>query len=703
MIPPTDWYNYRVSRRTLRALVLLFAIGLAGAIAYGLRPREVRVLPPALERIDPKAVIETLGCDAVQLKGSTRDVRVECASQVGYDDGQTALREVRIHVDNRGGRTFDVTAAEARLGAQRASYDLSGGVTMTASDGLTATTDRATFSEAERIVQAPGAVEFHRNRMSGAGIGFTFDEGRNTVWLLDQALVRLDGDDNAGPALDVAAGTAGLARTERYFRFERTVRMEREGQVIEADEAMVYLLPERDEPHIIELRGHSRIAGGTGMGALRSLRANDINLTYAEDGRTLQAATLIGDASVELDAADDTAGQTLSGSSIEVQMGADGGIAALTASDRVAVSLPARGSAPSRVIRAQKLTGSGAPGMGLNAMKFQEAVEFREAAAQGRGARLARARTLDATLDASGQSLEEARFSGGFLFEDGVLRAQSADATYGLGGGTLTLRGTTGGTSPTVSDDALRIDAESIDVTLSPRKMTATGRVRTTLQPSRGRQSAGKRPGLLTDGDAVNVLAADLTYDETSRTSVFKGAARLLQGATVVQADTITLDEARGDLLAVGAVTTSLGIVMTDGTAGKPTLGRADSFKYIDESRRALYETRAQFNSDAGDLQASRIELLLAKTSSELERLDAQGAVQVLLGARKASGSRLVYRPAEARYEITGTPGRFIDACNESSGRTLTFFRASDRVIIDGNEQSRTETRGGKCPGTAPF
>jgi len=135
---------------------------------------------------------------------------------------------------------------------------------------------------------------------------------------------------------------------------------------------------------------------------------------------------------------------------------------------------------------------------------------------------------------------------------------------------------------------------------------------------------------------------------------------------------------------------------------GSRPSARRDSFKYTDESRRALYETRAQFNSDAGDLQASRIELLLAKTSSELERLDAQGAVQVLLGARKASGSRLVYRPAEARYEITGTPGRFIDACNESSGRTLTFFRASDRVIIDGNEQSRTETRGGKCPGTAP-
>jgi lipopolysaccharide export system protein LptA len=703
VIPPSDWYNQRVSRRTLRALVLIFGIGIAGAIAYGLRPRAARPVPAALERLDPKAIIETLGCDAVQLKGSIRDVRVECTSQVTYDDGQTALRDVKIHVDNRGGRAFDVKAAEARLGTGRSTYDLSGGVEMTASDGLTATTDRASFSEAERVVQAPGPVDFHRDRLSGSGIGFTFDDTRNTVWLLDQALVRLDGDDGAGPALDVAAGAAGLARTERYFRFERTVRMEREGQVIEADTATVYLLPDRDEPHVIELRGHSRISGGSGMGALRSLQANDINLTYGDDGRTLQAASLNGQAVAVLDAADDTAGQTLAGNTIDVQMGADGGIAALTANERVTVSLPATGQAPLRTIRAQKLTGSGAPGMGLSAMRFQEAVEFREAPAQGRGARVARARTLVATLDGAGQSLEEAQFTGGFLFEDGALRAQSADATYGLAAGTLALRGTSGGASPAVSDEALRIDAESIDITLSPRKMSARGRVRTTLQPSRGRQSAGRRPGLLTEGDAVNVLASDLSYDERTRTTIFRGAARMLQGTTVIQADTITLDEARGDLIAAGGVTTSLGIGTTDGTAGKPTLGRADAFRYTDESRRALYDARAQFNSDAGDLQASRIELLLAGDDNQLERLDAQGAVQVTLGARRATGTRLVYRPAEARYEITGTPGRFTDACNESSGRTLTFFRSSDRVIIDGNEQSRTETRGGKCPGTAPF
>ena len=32
-------------------------------------------------------------------------------------------------------------------------------------------------------------------------------------------------------------------------------------------------------------------------------------------------------------------------------------------------------------------------------------------------------------------------------------------------------------------------------------------------------------------------------------------------------------------------------------------------------------------------------------------------------------------------------------------GRTLTFLKASDNVVVDGNQETRTETKGGgKCP-----
>ena len=72
------------------------------------------------------------------------------------------------------------------------------------------------------------------------------------------------------------------------MRLERGTKLVRPGQTIEADEAMVYLFPDRDDPDRIELRGNARITGGEGMGALRAMQARDINLDYGEDGRTVR-------------------------------------------------------------------------------------------------------------------------------------------------------------------------------------------------------------------------------------------------------------------------------------------------------------------------------------------------------------------------------------------------------------------------------
>jgi hypothetical protein len=39
-----------------------------------------------------------------------------------------------------------------------------------------------------------------------------------------------------------------------------------------------------------------------------------------------------------------------------------------------------------------------------------------------------------------------------------------------------------------------------------------------------------------------------------------------------------------------------------------------------------------------------------------------------------------------------------IESCAETTGRTLTFFKSTDRIIVDGNEEIRTQTRNGASP-----
>jgi lipopolysaccharide export system protein LptA len=69
---------------------------------------------------------------------------------------------------------------------------------------------------------------------------------------------------------------------------------------------------------------------------------------------------------------------------------------------------------------------------------------------------------------------------------------------------------------------------------------------------------------------------------------------------------------------------------------------------------------------------------------------------------RNATGLRLSYKASEERYDMTGTPVTIVEECRVTTGRTLTFFKSVDRIIVDSNEESRTQTKGSqKCPGSS--
>ena len=181
-----------VWQKRARIALAVVALGVIGVVGYTLRPREVRVAPAPVERMDPKSTIETRGGDVIQLKGSRQDARIEFERQVTYEGGETKLMGVKVTVDNRAGRNYTITGKEAQVGKDQASYDLKGDVKLETNDGLTAFSEQATYTDAEKIVRAPGPVRFTRGRMSGTGVGFTFDEQRNTLWLLDQAKIRVE-------------------------------------------------------------------------------------------------------------------------------------------------------------------------------------------------------------------------------------------------------------------------------------------------------------------------------------------------------------------------------------------------------------------------------------------------------------------------------------------------------------------------------
>lgn len=695
-------------QKRTRAVLAVIVLGVIGAVGYTLRPREARIAPAAVETLPPTVTVITKGGDAIQLKGSSRDLRIEFERQESYSNGQNKLFGVRINVDNRGGRNYTVTGKEMVLGKDQSSFDVAGDVKLETSDGLTAYGQSASYTDTEKIVKVPGPVKFARGRMSGTGVGFTYDEQRDTLWILNQAVVHFAPDKGAGAA-DLTAGGFGFARRDRYMRLERTMHMERDGQVTDANEATVTLFPDRDESDYIELRGSSKVTGGAGMGLLKSLSANDMNLDYREDGRTLQHATLAGQADIQLATKGGSAGQRLQGGNMDIALAPDGSVSGLSARDKVEVTLPATADTAARTIKSNALTAAGGA-QGLSTMNFSEGVAYDEAATKEQGARSARARTLDASLDPAAGTLTQAEFKNAFHFEDGPMSANSANAIYRIVEGQLELRGKEGNAVPQIKDETLTIDADQIDVTLSPRKMVASGKVQSVLQPSKkpgGNAPAAKRPGLLQDKDPVNVIAAKLTYDEASRKGEYTGQARLFQGETQINGESITLDETKGDLIVTGKVITTLVIAEKNAKPGvpqTPMVGRAGSFTYTDETRRAVYKTLATLVGSQSDLHADTIDMLLAPEENTLERLEAAGAITATVDKRVVTGTKLSYLPAEDKYVVLGVPVKMIDTdCQETTGKTLTFFKSSDRVVVDGNEEIRTQAKsGGKCPSASP-
>ncbi len=682
------------------------AIGVIAVVAYTVRPREVVAPPERTERLAPDTKIKTIGGDVIQWKGDTKDVRIEFESQTTNQQNETKLHGVKILVDNREGRSYTVRGKEAFVGQQNSSYDVRGDVKLETSDGLIARGQQATYVDAEKIVRVPGAVTFTRGRMSGTGIGFTYDEQRDTMWILDKADVKLKAEGNAAP-MAFTAGAFGHARRDRYMRLEKTLHIDREGQQIDATESTIRLFSDRDEPDYLELRGGSKISGGPKDKALRSMSATDINIDYAEDGRTMQHATLAGTAEIELKPQQGTTGQKLSGNFMEVGLDPDGSVRSLSTRDAVTATLPATKDSAARTIRSTALNAAGTA-LGLHQMAFTEGVEYREAATKTQGARIARAQSLEAKLDPAAGTLLDARFTGNFEFTDGPMRALSNEARYDLIAGTLALSGKE--ITPEIRDESLTLLAEAIDVTLDPRKMVAKGNVRSTLLPPKkpaGTAPATKRPALLGDKEPVNILSTTMTYDEAKKTAEYVGQTRLFQGATSINADKLSLDEVKGDLTATGKVVTNLEITNKQaekGTKPKPTIGRAESFTYSDDTRMATYTTNAQFDGDQGHLSAGKLELQLAKAENALDKLEAFGTVIAIVDKRTVTGTRLTHSPAEDKYLVVGAPVKMIDGdCQETNGKTLTFWKASDRVLVDGNNEVRTQTKGGgKCQATPP-
>lgn len=701
-------------QRHARLGVGVFGIAFAIIVYAAIGDRQTASPLQRLDRFDPRAVLESAGAAFQQFREAKQEFVIEAERQLTYEDDTTKFIGITIKVRNRGGRDFVVSGREGQVGQNEEELDIVGDVRLAASDGFTVNAERATFSKADSTVRVPGPVSFHKGGMSGSGSRMTYNEGSDVLSLAENARVAVA--DEAGRIhTQFTSGSATLARRDKYLSLEGNVHTIRDDQVLDADRGIARLSDDEERVTFIELRGNARVAGG---GAFDSMSARDIDLDYTDDGETLERVALRGNAGVVMKGEEDgAAGRQFGGESLDLVFAADSSLVGAVGREAVRVEMPGAKGAQSRSIRARTFDASGEPGKGLTVVQFNDDVEYREAGTAGKPARTARSAALRLAL--ADDEVANAVFTGGANFEEEGFRASAAQADYDPGKGTLSLTGPGG--APRVTNPSIEIEASSIAVTLEGLRMVASGNVKTVLRQQTGTPSKpgasggpanaeGRLPSLLQQSEPVNVNASALDYHDAAGKAVYTGGATLWQGQTAVRGDVLTLDRTRGDFTASGAARSN--IVLDTGAS----VGRASEIHYDDAARRISYGTGdappptaapasalppAQVSGPQGDLRAKRIDLLLSRTASHLETLEAYTEVNVRLDKRVATGDRLTYNAEAERYVMTGiatVPVRIIEECRETTGRTVTFFKSADRIIVDGNEEVRTQSsRSGPC------
>lgn len=259
-----------------------------------------------------------------------------------------------------------------------------------------------------------------------------------------------------------------------------------------------------------------------------------------------------------------------------------------------------------------------------------------------------------------------------------------------------------------VQDSASHLQAAKIQLNQTTNEMHANGNVVASFAEQNGNSAASGAPG-----------SAQISADEMSGGSpqqsrgatvssaghaVFSGHARLWQGSDALQAQTIEFwqnekrAEARGD--AVGAFVEAPHNGAADAKkAGKKSAPvfwqvHAPKVDYWSDSGKMEWSDGVQARSSEGAITSQTLEMSFSKDANHqqtLERAIASGRVRIEENGRTGTAERGEYIARDGKFTLSGGQPTLADGSgNTTTGRELTFFLASDTILVDSQNESRS-------------
>jgi lipopolysaccharide export system protein LptA len=453
-----------------------------------------------------------------------------------------------------------------------------------------------------------------------------------------------------------------------------------------AEHGAMELWPRVNQPRELNLKGSVQLkTQADTSGEVRTLQTNELRVEFAEGkrgegGKPKQAETL-GAGSIEwTDAAQsgspgvransEAARTKLQADKLEMEFGAEGKARTLVATGNVSTER-AVGGKPLQTATAQSGTAQLPASGGWSQMDLQGNVRLKEG-------------------DRSGQA-EHATF---------VRATQTALLT-----GKALAREATSETQ-----------APQITFVQTTGEILAEGGVRST-------EFSAKGGGVQLAPVPANISADRMQANSKAGRALYTGHARLWQGDSVMEADSIELlrdarvMNATGNVRAIFPQAASQSTVLTGVQANskKPKLWHltAGTLTYSDAENRARLEKNVVAQSAEQKMRAAMVDLYFTRTATsnsngttgsipavpaagaqQISRAVGTGGVIVEQGTRKATADRGEYSAIDGKFVMSGGNPTILDSVEgTTTGHQLTFFLADDTIIVDSENGSRTLTR----------
>ena len=558
------------------------------------------------------------------------------------------------------------------------------------------------FERDSRTMELYGPVEAetHAARLRAGKLTLTLDKAFRA-----EKLVAVPGLMGKNPEMESlsADGPASLSAetiTAQFAPEGWLTKMEGAGDVrgsrrsgkevdeFRAEHAAMELWPKVNQPRALNLRGSVQVkTQARTSGEARTLQTSELLVEFADwkksEGSKVKRAETLGAGSIEWT---DTA---LPSGTVGAPVSSEAARTKLQA-DKLEMEFGDQG-------KAQQMLATG------NVMI--------ERAAGGKPVQTATAQSGTAQLAASG-GWSQMDLQGNVRLKEGERSGQAGHATFVHETQTAVLTG-----KALARDATTETQAPRITFVQSTGEIRAEGGVRSTEFSTKG-------SGAQLAAVPANISADAMQANSKTGRALYTGHARLWQGDSVMEADSIELlREARvmngiGNVRAVFPQAAGLTPAQTVGLQAvpkKPGLWHvtAETLTYHDAESRAHLEKNVVAQSAEQKLRAAAVDLYFTRIekpnsnaangpaapnpaagAQQISRALGTGSVIVEQGRRKATAERGEYNATDGKFVMSGGNPTIFDALEgTTTGRQLTFFLADDTIIVDSENGSRTLTK----------